>query len=121
MTLGDSITAQPDGRALAGEENRADRRKAEKAINTALTVGVGGRLEIIRTRHSKKPGSRQLTADPFPSHLWLNGPGPRPLSPGSPVGQPAIDQTDLSSSHKRGGTWVLTHGETLGSPFLLWA
>lgn len=59
MTLGDSVTAQPDGRALAGEENGADRRKAEKTVNTALTVGVGGRVEIIRPRHSKKPGSRQ--------------------------------------------------------------
>lgn len=42
MTLGDSVTAQPDGRALAREENGEGRRKAEKTINAALGVGEVG-------------------------------------------------------------------------------
>ena len=50
MTLDEEEGPEP-------EDNWADRRGAEKTKDTALTAG--GRVEIIRTRHSKKPQSRQ--------------------------------------------------------------
>lgn len=75
-------------------------------------------MDIIRTRHSRHlDQGRALTPVAFPSYFWLTGPGPRPLSPDSPIGQPARGQTDGNSGHKQGDNWVLLpYGETLGSP-----
>lgn len=111
----DHIMAQPDERALA------QRRAAQTSRSRKDTGHCPYRRYKDQMLKETRIKAGHLTAVLFPSHLWLTGPGPRPLPPDSPGEQPARGQNDLSSSHKQGDNQVLTHSKTLGNLFLLWA